>query len=526
MAAILANLIPFASMAMTIPVTPMAITTTAITRKTATAATITNNPNPHQTPVIIAAIESKLLYMHVQLMLRPPSKTAGLVLPPHAPTCAVCPFLPPLPCAPIVTTLVVVAGLILPFARTRMLIDQSKETAAESSDSDSYDPSAPIPPRRRAKHSSRDDTLINCDNLQHHNSYIRQDSTKRPDRPMSQLPATPKVHMGACLLKIFNGCPLTINCTATWVHCETKEQHILIGAEEGIYTLNLNKLHDAMMDRVHPRRCVWMHVTKNVLICLQGRTQYLYRHDLVALHQRDLTLKLSLPMNKMPEKFIPRKLAITTRLSETKECFKCCTARNQYNGYKYLAAAVPKGVILMQWYEPLLKYMILKQVELDLPSNLPLFEMVITPENEYPIVVIRVKKGGDRKHLVFDQIDLNQVVEKQAFQEEDGALRDSVQITNLKGKLKSSRIAPSELSFPFFINHLVFLTDSILAFHEHGVQGRNFADNQVTQDINDTSRRYRVLGSDKIVVLESRSANDVTNSTNSNLHVLTGHEAF
>uniref|UniRef100_A0A915IWK8 Transmembrane protein n=1 Tax=Romanomermis culicivorax TaxID=13658 RepID=A0A915IWK8_ROMCU len=52
-------------MATTIPVTPMAITTTAMAKKTATAATITSNPDPHQTPVIIAAIDPKLLYSNI-----------------------------------------------------------------------------------------------------------------------------------------------------------------------------------------------------------------------------------------------------------------------------------------------------------------------------------------------------------------------------------------------------------------------------------------------------------------------------
>ena len=56
--------------------------------------------------------------------------------------------------------------------------------------------------------------------------------------------------MGACFSAVFHECPLRVNCTATWVHPETKDQHILLGAEEGIYDLNLNEIHEASIDRV------------------------------------------------------------------------------------------------------------------------------------------------------------------------------------------------------------------------------------------------------------------------------------
>lgn len=37
-----------------------------------------------------------------------------------------------------------------------------------------------------------------------------------------------------------------------------------------------------------------------------------------------------------------------------------CSVGRPYNGYKYLCGATPSGLFLMQWYDPLHKFMLLK----------------------------------------------------------------------------------------------------------------------------------------------------------------------
>ena len=65
--------------------------------------------------------------------------------------------------------------------------------------------------------------------------------------------------------------------------------------------------------------------------------------------------------------------------------------RNPYNGYKYLCGATPGGVFLMQWYDPLNKFMLLKHFECAIANPPRLFEMIITPDLEYPIVCVNVR---------------------------------------------------------------------------------------------------------------------------------------
>uniref|UniRef100_A0A8B9IS84 non-specific serine/threonine protein kinase n=1 Tax=Amazona collaria TaxID=241587 RepID=A0A8B9IS84_9PSIT len=257
-----------------------------------------------------------------------------------------------------------------------------------------------------------------------------------------------QIYMGACFSKVFNGCPLKIHCATSWINPDTRDQYLIFGAEEGIYTLNLNELHETSMEQLFPRRCTWLYVMNNCLLSISGKASQLYSHNLPGLfdYARQMQkLPVAIPAHKLPDRILPRKFAVSTKIPDTKWCQKCCVVRNPYTGHKYLCGALQSSIVLLEWVEPMQKFM-----------------------------------------------------------------------------LKSSRRLSSELTFDFQIESIVCLQDSVLAFWKHGMQGRSFRSNEITQEISDNTRIFRLLGSDRVVVLESRPTDNPT--ANSNLYILAGHE--
>ncbi|XP_053567890.1 mitogen-activated protein kinase kinase kinase kinase 3 isoform X2 [Bombina bombina] len=362
-------------------------------------------------------------------------------------------------------------------------------------------------------------------------------------KPISNgLPPTPKVHMGACFSKVFNGCPLKIHCATSWINPETRDQYLIFGAEEGIYTLNLNELHETSMEQLFPRRCTWLYVMNNCLLSISGKASQLYSHNLPGLfdYARQMQkLPVSIPTHKLPDRILPRKFAVSTKIPDTKWCQKCCVVRNPYTSHKYLCGALQSSIILLEWVEQMQKFMLIKHVDFPLPCPLMMLEMLVVPEQEYPMICVSVSRGTDFNQVVrFETVNPNST--SSWFTETDTPQTDVVQLTqlerdtilvcldrcikivNLQGRLKSSRKLSSELTFDFQIESIVCLQDSVLAFWKHGMQGRSFRSNEITQEISDNTRIFRLLGSDRVVVLESRPTDNPT--ANSNLYILAGHE--
>uniref|UniRef100_A0A4W5K587 Mitogen-activated protein kinase kinase kinase kinase n=1 Tax=Hucho hucho TaxID=62062 RepID=A0A4W5K587_9TELE len=375
-------------------------------------------------------------------------------------------------------------------------------------------------------------------------STLRRKTNSRAD--CHGLPPTPQVHMGACFSKVFNGCPLKIHCAVTWILPKTRDQYLILGAEEGVYTLNLNELHEDTLEKLLPQRCTWLFVMNNVLMSVSGKSSQLYSHSLTALfeqrgHKQQKQSHLSLSTNRLTERINPRKYAVTVKIPDTKGCRRCSVARNPHTDSTFLCGAVPSGLVLLLWYEPLQKFMQLKHIDIRLPDSLPIFELLVLVKDEFPQLCVGVgdcaaegRKPPTNQQLKFDIIELNGTpnsspgnteIAVQATQLDRDTvlivLEKTVKIVNLQG-LPSKELA-SELVFDFPIETLICLQDSVLAFWKHGLKGMSLHTNEVTQEITDESRVFRVLGTNRDIVLQSTPTEDPSAMTN--LYILTGHES-
>uniref|UniRef100_A0A673KYX7 Mitogen-activated protein kinase kinase kinase kinase n=1 Tax=Sinocyclocheilus rhinocerous TaxID=307959 RepID=A0A673KYX7_9TELE len=350
------------------------------------------------------------------------------------------------------------------------------------------------------------------------------------------------LQMGACFSKVFNCCPLKIHCACSWINPNTRDQYLIFGAEEGIYTLNLNEIHESTMEQLVPRRCTWVYVMTNWLLSISGKASQLYSYNLTMLFEQARQMQklpVAIPTHKLPDKIIPRKFTVSNKIPDTRGCQKCCVVRNPYTGHKYLCGAFQSSVMLFEWVEAMQRFMLIKSIDLTLPCPLEVFEMLVVPEQHYPLVCVAVSKGSHPDQVVtFGTVDPNAA--NPAFTEPETpqtcvihvtqlekdtvlvCLDRCIKLVNLQGRLKSNRKLSTELTFNFQIEAIVCLQDSVLAFWKHGMQGRSFKNSEITQEISDNSRIYRLLGADRVVVLESKPTEDPT--AQSNLYILAGHE--
>uniref|UniRef100_A0A8C2R7V1 Non-specific serine/threonine protein kinase n=1 Tax=Capra hircus TaxID=9925 RepID=A0A8C2R7V1_CAPHI len=337
------------------------------------------------------------------------------------------------------------------------------------------------------------------------------------------------LQMGACFSKVFNGCPLRIHAAITWIHPVTRDQFLVVGAEEGIYTLNLHELHEDTLEKLISHRCAWLYCVNNVLLSLSGKSTHIWAHDLPGLFEQALWgagLAQDGARDTCPGCCPPRRFALSNKIPDTKGCLQCRVVRNPHTGSTFLLAALPASLLLLQWYEPLQKFLLLKNFSSPLPSPAGMLEPLVLDGKELPQVCVGSGAGGSARPCLPSLTAEGFPGSAQQVIQVD---RDTVlvcfdrcvRIVNLLGE-PTPTLAPV-LTFDFPIETVVCLQDSVLAFWSHGMQGRSLDTNEVTQEITDETRIFRVLGAHRDIILESIPTDKP--GAHSNLYILTGHQS-
>uniref|UniRef100_A0A8C1KEM4 Mitogen-activated protein kinase kinase kinase kinase 1 n=1 Tax=Cyprinus carpio TaxID=7962 RepID=A0A8C1KEM4_CYPCA len=275
-------------------------------------------------------------------------------------------------------------------------------------------------------------------------------------------PLPPKVSRSTIVFrKVFHGCPLKLSCSISWEHPTTKDQHLIFGADEGIFTLNLNG-SETTMELLFPGKCVWLYTIGGVLMSVSGKSSQLHSHSLKELYEQTRREHriVALPTHRL----LPRKSAISTKIPDTKGCRTCSVAHNAQNGCVFLCCALESSVVLLQWYEPMHKFMLIKV------------------SFKYPV-------SRCSSPLTYHNTSL-------------------AHHTHAQMSCVSPVFHEQELHHNLQTLFSVYHDETLIAVWKHGWQRRCQGSSEILQEITDHKKTFRLLGSDRVVVMEKRVCDD------------------
>ncbi|XP_075042950.1 mitogen-activated protein kinase kinase kinase kinase 1 isoform X3 [Mixophyes fleayi] len=328
------------------------------------------------------------------------------------------------------------------------------------------------------------------------------------------------------LKKFFNGCPLKIHSATTWKNPSTNDMHVILGAEQGIFTLNRSE-SQASLDLLFPGRTTWVYSINNVLMSITGKVSQLYSHSLVVLHEQ---IRREGRLGHIPtHRLLPRKKSTSSKVPDTKGCKTCCVVHNDTCDSWFLCVALESSVLLLEWYQPLEKFMLLKHIDFPLPSPLRIFEMLLVPREKYPLVCIGVSNGSScHSNIQFQTINLNSVTSWFTDYEDDGSWSGPVQLTqigcdqvlvlinntlnlvNHRGEPLHTTHVP-KINFAFQVDSIALSGEYVFVLKSKGFQVLRLQSAEVLVEC--TDRSLRLLSSDRrrIIVEGPQSDNSNTN---------------
>lgn len=91
------------------------------------------------------------------------------------------------------------------------------------------------------------------------------------------------------------------------------------------------------------------------------------------------------------------------------------------------------------------------------------------------------------------------------------AYDNQILITDLNGNQKKTDLMQTHFIFDSRLEYAIPLSDSVLGFHKHGIQGKSFFRGTITQELNDPSKDYHLIGKDSLIVLKMIKRRRCTN---------------
>ena len=324
----------------------------------------------------------------------------------------------------------------------------------------------------------------------------------------------------ACFSKIFHGCPLHINAATSWIHPQCKDKYVLVGSMEGLYSLLLTNRLDAEMEQMYPKKIWWLCIFQNVMLSITSSHRYMCMTLLLNMYDRSLQ---------------DSQYQHTTKVKGSKGTLCCAVIHNPYSREYYYCGITATSVIILQWFEPREIFMLKSLIDFVFPYPVSLCEGFVYANAEkmpLPVLVTGVRNAGNN-NVTYDLFDPNAsenyftCVLEYPFINLTGlsqlepdtviVVHDKiVKFVNLQGILKPSFSGKYKniINFLFKLEGYVRLRECILIFHNHGMQAKSLVDEEITAEVFEEGKIFKLLGSDRNIIIESRQETNIEGPAN------------